>query len=97
MLLKPANFDMQADVSVNDVNEAGIIQCIDDCCLQSSSLGLLLGTKAPVMTPKHVDFSFFSEEHPMMKPQQKQQLRSILRKEIALLLHHRLHSRIRQL
>ena len=32
------------------------------CCLQSSSLGLLLllGTEAPVMTPTGVDYSLFS-------------------------------------
>ena len=33
-----------------------------DCCLYSSSLGLLLGTKAPVMTPDGVDFSFLSAQ-----------------------------------
>ena len=32
---------------------------IHNCCSESSSLGLLLGTAAPVMTLGGADFSFF--------------------------------------
>ena len=39
----------------------GMLKChclTPDCCLYSISLGLLLGTEAPVMMPNGVDFSF---------------------------------------